>query len=225
MIRNLILIFSTTVLAQAQTAPPARPEFGQGLKENAEKLQQYSYKRRLEITVKGRSSQRLELVRYVDGKMETVPLEAPQRAGGQSQGRGLRGMIMRKEVEKKKEEMKKEVEQLRGLLKQYTPGSPSMRAALEKANISHEDRELKVEANGVVQPSDSFTLIWNTANRRPERLEIHTALDKKPVQMTIEYASLPDGPFYPARTTLTATAKDLTVSIDTFEYSRSTNGN
>ncbi len=221
MTRILISTFATLVMAQAQTAGP---EFGQGFKENAQKLQQYGYKRRMDITVKGHSSERVESVHYVNGKMETVPIETPQRQGGQVQGRGLRGMMVRKKVEKKKEEMKKEVAELRELLSQYTSGSPSMRAALEKANISHENGNVKIEAKGVVQPADSFTMVWNAGAHRPERMEIHTILDKKPVQMMVEYASLRDGPFYPAHTVLSAPAKDLTVSIETFDYSRSAGG-
>ena len=220
MARNFIPFLISMVVALAQTAPPTRPGFGQGLRDNAERLHQYTYERRLNITVKDHSTQRVELVRYI-GKPGTVPIETPQRPGGRPQARGLRGMIVRKEVGKKRDEMKKEVEQLRALLKQYAPGSPSMRTALEKANISREGGEIKLEANSVIQPADSFKLTWSLTGHRPERIEIHTTLDKKPVHMTIDYASLPNGPFYPERTVLSAPAKDLTVSIETFDYSRS----
>jgi hypothetical protein len=216
-----ILLLASVAFNSAQDPSATRPQFAEKLRENNEKLQQYTYKRRLEITIKDHTIHREELVHYVDGKIETVPLETPQGTARQSQAPGLRGVMIRKKIQKKKEEAKKEVEQLRELLKQYSPGSPSFRKALEKAVVSRTDAAIKVEAKGVVQPADSFTLTWSVADQRPQRIEIRSALDKKPVQMTIDYASLPDGPFYPARTVLVVPKKDLTVSIESLDFSRS----
>jgi hypothetical protein len=205
-------------------AAPAREGFGLRFQQNAENLRQYSSKRRTGISVKGHSRTRVEMVRYVDGKMETVPLETPQPGPAtRPQGRG--GPLRRMMLEKKKEEMQKEVERLRALLRQYAPGSDAMRSIFEKASVSRSgsgpDSDIRLEAHGVAQPKDVCTFIWSVANRRPDRMEIHTELDKKPVTLTVEYASLPEGPFYAARTVLSAPQKDLRVTIETFDYTRS----
>ncbi|SRR6266545_5041555 len=223
--RKFVLLITIAAVAAGQTASETGPAFGQRIKHNSEDLKQYSYKRRTEITVKGRSRARVELVRYVDGKMHTVPLEAPQHRPEQPHGYGLRGRMMQKRVEKKKEEMKEEVAALTSLLQRYSPGSDSMRSALQKAAISRTasgpDADVKLEARGMVNPNDSFSLVWSVVDSRPAKIEIRTELDNKPVQVGIEYASLPEGPFYAAHTVVSAPKKDLRVSIDTFDYTHS----
>jgi hypothetical protein len=193
------------------------------MKQNAEALKRYSYKRRTEITVKGRSlGTRVDLVHYVDGKMETVPIEAPPPLGQSGRG-GLRGKIVEKKIKKKKEEMKEDRERLENLVRGYlSPGSASMQAALEKAAISRTgpgaDADIKVVATGMAKPSDSFTLIWSTAKHQPVSIDIHAELDGKPVRLAVNFAALPDGPFYAAQTIISALKKDTVINIDTFDY-------
>jgi hypothetical protein len=227
--KELFALATVATLAIAQTRSGKQPEFGESVKHNAEILKQYSYKRRVEVSVRGRSAERVELVRYVNGKMETVPLETPQHQAQQPRGRGLRGMLVRHEVAKKKEEMKEEVTRLIGLLHQYSPESDAMRAALHDAVVSRvgpgRDTDISLKTTGVVNPHDSLTLLWSVTDRRPNRIEIHTELDKKPVELTIQYAALADGPFYQARTILSMPSKDLMLTIERFEYSRATAAN
>jgi hypothetical protein len=75
--RNIAILLAAAAMATAQT--PDSAGIGRDMKQNVEALKRYSYKRRTEITVKDRSlGARVDLVRYVDGKMETVPIETPQ---------------------------------------------------------------------------------------------------------------------------------------------------
>jgi hypothetical protein len=206
--------------------PEATYGIGQQMKENAEALKHYSHKRRTEIEVKGKSrGARVDLVRYVNGKMETVPLETLARPAESSRGRGLRGGMIQKKIESKKEEMKNEVEHLKSLLQDYSPGSDSMRAVLKKASISRTGSEpnadLKFVETGVKRSSDSFTLIWSVVNHRPVQIEIRTDLDEKPVRITINYSTLPDGPYYAAHTIVFSPKKDITIAMDAYDYTRS----
>ena len=130
-------------------------------------------------------------------------------------------MIMRK----KAEEMKEDVEKLTSLLRRYASlSSDSMRDVLEKATISRAGpdpkADVQVVANGVVEPSDSFTFLWSVANRRPERIEVHTEVDGKPVEASMEFVSLPEGPFYAAHTTISEPKKEIRIVMDTFDYMR-----
>src|SRR6516225_6121625 len=169
---TLILPLIDAVLVPAAAAQAPReigPGIGPRMKQNAEDLQQYSFKRRTEITIKGQSrGPRVDQVRNVDGRMETTPLETPQRGAEPAHARGpLREMIVRK----KAEEMKEDVEKLTSLLRRYASlGSESMRDVLEKATISRTGPEpqadVQVVAKGVLEPSDSFTFLWSVANRR-----------------------------------------------------------
>jgi len=217
---TLIAVLGATAIAQTPT--DVVPAIGQTMKQNAQALQQYSHKRRTEVTINGQSrGGRVELIRYINGKMETTPLETPQHAAGAGRGRGLRGLI----ASKKREEMKEDVEKLTSLMRQYTSlASESMRTALAKAEISRTGPEpqadLKAIAKGIVQPSDTIAFTWSVTNHRPAKIEVSTALDGKPVSATVEYASLPDGPFYAAHTIVSESRKDLTINIETFDYSR-----
>jgi hypothetical protein len=49
-------------------------------------------------------------------------------------------------------------------------------------------------------------------------VEIQTALDKKPVSVIADYASLPQGPTYQSHATLEYPEKELQVLIDNYEY-------
>jgi hypothetical protein len=221
--RELTFIFvaASLAIAQTETQIPAEIGVGKAMQQNSEALKQYTYKRRTAIQVKGQPrGERIELVRYVDGKIETVPIEAPPPRTGRG---GLRGKIIEKKIEKKKDEMKEERERLENLLHTYlSPGSHAMQSVLQKAAISRTgtgpDADIKVVATGVSKPSDSFTLIWNVANRRPVSIDIHAELDGKPVRLTGNYAALPGGPFYAAHTVISAPRKDAVINIDTFDY-------
>ncbi len=116
------------------------------------------------------------------------------------------------------------MKRLTNLLHSYTsPGSDSMRKMLESAAISRTgpgpDADVKVVANGLAKPSDSFTLIWSVVNHRPAQVDIRAEMDGKPVRITVDYAGLPDGPYYAAHTVISAPKKDLVMTVDNFDYS------
>jgi hypothetical protein len=78
--RNICLLLALVIAKAAQSIPAIGPDIGQKMKQNAEALKHYSYKRRTEVEIKGKSrGARVDLVRYIDGKRETVPLESPAR--------------------------------------------------------------------------------------------------------------------------------------------------
>ncbi|HEY3841239.1 MAG TPA: hypothetical protein VGL72_31930 [Bryobacteraceae bacterium] len=218
------------LIAAAAVAAGQAPNglgIGETMKRNADVLRHYSYKRRTEITIKGQTrGARTDLVRYVDGKMETVSLGAPGGPDPSTRRRGLRGKIAESKIEQKKEEMKAERERLEELLHSYlSPGSDAMRALLAKAAVSRigpgPDADVKVVATGLKNPTDSLSLVWSVASHRPVSIELQSQLDGKPVRLVLEYASLKDGAFYAARTLISMPKKDTVIRIDRFDYSMS----
>jgi hypothetical protein len=222
---NIAILIATGAIAAAQN--PGALGIGESLKQNAEELKHYSYKRRTEIQVKDKSlGARVDLVRFVNGKTETIPIETPPRPEQSGGRRGLRGKIIEKRVEQKKDEMKEERERLEELLHSYTsPGSDSMRTIFAKAALSRRgpdpDADVEIVAKGIMKSSDSFTLVWSAVNHRPVSIDIRADLDGKPVQLTLEYAALRDGPFYVAHTRIAMPKKETVIRIDNFDYSRS----
>src|SRR6516225_8176410 len=60
-----LLLGALVTAAAAETPAEVGPGIGQKMKENAEELRQYSFKRRTEITIKGQSrGPRVDQVRY-----------------------------------------------------------------------------------------------------------------------------------------------------------------
>jgi hypothetical protein len=215
------ILFMVFCAAGAQTTAEDVPAIGGRWKQNTEALRAYSHKRRVEIRVKGQvRASRVELIRYVNGEKETIPLETPSQSAGPARGGGLRGRM----VQKKKAEMKEEVERLNQLLGAYISPPSGMRDLLEKATISRTgagpDAAIQVAAKGVVEPSDSLTLTWSVARQRPEKIEIRSTLNGKPVEAAVEFTALPEGPFYAARTVVSAPKNDLVIHIDEFDYTR-----
>jgi len=219
----LIVIFSLPGVAQPPEPQPAREE-GLGivakLKSNAEALQHYAYRRRTSITTKDKSRTRLELVRYVDGKMETVPLDSPDNAARSGGGRGRRRGMLGQNGGQKREEMREQVEQLNTMFRSYT-APEGLQPMFAKAVVSREGTPpnivIRASATGVVQPSDSVTWLWSVEHQRPNKIEIQTELDGKPVSMTVEFAEVANGPFYPAHVTIVEPKKDITVNIDQYD--------
>jgi hypothetical protein len=212
--------------AAAIAATPSVLDIRQVMKQNEETLKQYSYKRRTEVTVKGKIlGTRVDLIRYVEGRMESVPLESPVRPRQSPSPRRLRGKIIEDKIARKKKQITEERERLENLLHTYL-SSDAMRTEFEKASISRTGQgrdaaEVKMVATGIVKPADSFTLIWSVANGRPVSIDIRTELDGKPVQLTLEYATVRSGPFYAARTVISSPKSDSAIRIDTFDYNGS----
>jgi hypothetical protein len=218
-IRATILIASLAAVASAQTpAPAAGPVSGQAMRQNLEKLKQYTHKRRIRIEVRGDvRSTRVDQVRYADGKMATLPLEAPPPRSEPT------GRLRRRVAEKKREEFKEYARQLTSLLQGYLmPDPEKLRSQIDHASIqrtgSGTGANVQIVMHDFVKHGDSFTLVWSAAQRHPVRTEIKTDLDKKPIGMTIEYQDMPEGPWYPAQVVLTAKNKDMRVLIDNYDY-------
>lgn len=222
--RNAILVLAFAIDAAAQTSPANRLDIAQRMKRNGEILEHYSYKRRTEVVVNGQPrGARVDLVRYINGRKETIPLQTPQRAEPPAGARGLRGKLAQRKIEKKKEEMRTELERLKDAMNDYlSPDSSSLRDILRNATISRtgsgSDAEVKLAAAGMKHPSDSFTMVWSTVKRQPVSVEIRTESDGKPLQFTINYSTLPNGAFYPATTVISAPKKNIALTITNYDY-------
>src|SRR4051812_17541214 len=137
-LRHSLLALAIAVELLAQGPAGSGSDVREKLKANGEALKQYSYKRRTEITLKGEPrGARVDLVRYVNGEKETIPLEAPARNSASRNTRGIRGKIVERKVKEKREELKAEVEKLHVLMSNYlSPDSEAMGTLLQNGSIS-----------------------------------------------------------------------------------------
>lgn len=222
--RSAILVVALAMGARAQISPTNRLDIAQRMKQNAETLKHYTYKRRTEVIVKGQPrGARVDLVRYVNSSKETIPLETPEGTEQPRRSRGLRGKFVERKVKKKKEEMKAEMERLKDTMSSYlSPDSGSMRAMLRNAKISKTgsgpDANIEFTAAGIKHPSDSFRMVWSMAKHQPVSIEIQAEADGKPIQITTNYSTLPDGTFYPAKSVISEPKKNIGLTITNYDY-------
>ena len=207
------------VLAQSADMAAMARQFGQSAKANAAALQMYSWKMRVEVTLKGDAKPaKLYQMRFDrDGKLQKTELTAP--APPQPKARGLKGRI----VERKTAEMKEYAADLAELAKGYLAPSPALlQAFFERVMTAPAPGGwVQLYAANVVAPGDKLVYEIDPKTQAVHRVLFHAMLDGDPVDGTVEMSTVPGGgPTYAARTTVSAPGKKLTAKIENFEHVR-----
>ena len=79
---------------------------------------------------------------------------------------------------------------------------------------------LRVTGTGYLRPEDSVTAWFDPTTGTPVRISFRTTLqdDDDVIEGVIEYVSLQDGPFVPARITVTGPGEDEKMIIEAFDF-------
>ena len=215
----IVAAHPAVVLAQSADMAAIAQQFGQSAKANASAVRLYSWKMRVEVTLKGDPKPaRLYQMRFDrDGKLQKTELTAP--APPQPKRRGLKGRI----VEKKTAEMKEYAADLAELAKGYLAPSPALlQAFFERVMTAPAPGGwVQLSAGNVIAPGDKLVYEIDPKTQAIHRVLFHTTLDGDPVDGTVEMSSVPGGgPTYAARTSVAAPGKKLTARIENFEYVR-----
>ncbi len=193
----------------------------QSAAENQQRLHEYQWIETTQLTLKGEPKPpKQDMCSYgPDGKVQKVPIGAtqPQEQSG--------GRLKKHMVEKKTEEMKDYMQQVKGLLALYVPPNPqSIQQAVQAGNVSV-DRDAgpglaQLVFKNYAQPGDQMTLSFNTAAKKIQEINVNTYLNdpKDPVTFAVQFASLPDGTNHPQQTVLTAPEKKIQVTTTNSNY-------
>jgi len=150
------------------------------------------------------------------GQVQKTPIGAPpQQPSG--------GRLKQRVIEKKKEEMKDYMGDVKALLTLYVPPEPQkMEQAFQSGKISLNP------AGGIVnfiftdyaQPGDRMTISFDTAAKKISSLNVNTYMgeEKDVVTLQGQMASLPDGTNFVQQIILNATAKKLVVNTTNSNY-------
>jgi hypothetical protein len=214
-----IAILFTTVFAYAQM----EQRFAQAQQENAQALKQYTWKSRTEIRKGGETKNvQLNLMRYdIRGTLQkTLISTTPQQ---QLPTRGLRGHI----AQKKKEDFLETLHSLETLAKSYSELPPDimrrfMATAETTPEIGPQQKLLRIKGSDVVQHGDSKSVWVDAVTRKVRKIEIQTALDRKPVKVASDFQDLPKGPTYMARSVIDYPSEELVVVTEQFDYELAT---
>jgi hypothetical protein len=188
--------------------------------ENKQQLRQYQWTETMQLTLKGDAKQpSSSLCQYgPDGQVQKTPIgpPPPEPSGGR---------MKQRIIEKKKEEIKGYMEQVKGLLSIYVPPDPQrMQDAYQagKFALNPVPGAVNLVFTDYAQPGDRMTIRFDTATKKIISLDVNTYLDeaKDAVTLHVQMATLPNGPNYAQQSVLSAKAKELVVTTSNSNYQK-----
>jgi hypothetical protein len=221
-------VLAAAVLGLAAATPTSAQELQQKLaaaKQNAAQNQQalrsYGWIEKVELSLKGEvKNTTVNACRYgPDGKVQKTAVVEPPPP---QKKRGLRGRI----AEKKKGEMKEELEAAIALVHQYVPPDPGMMQVVMNAGTASLAQAgpglLVLKFPGYVKPNDSLALTFDTAVKALRQIDVATYLDspESPVTLHVVLQSLPGGPRYPGSVVLGMPARQIEVRVTNSNYQK-----
>jgi len=214
------LLFANTALPQNAELQEKLAAAKQAAGENKQRLLQYQWIETTQLTLKGNQKPPTQnSCRYgPDGQVQKTPMGPPPE---QPTGSRMKQRI----VEKKKEEMKDYMQDVKDVLAMYVPPDPQkMQQAYQAGNMSLNPGPsvTTLVFTNYAQPGDKMTLTFDTAAKKITALNVDTYMGeaKDKVTLQVQMGSLPDGTNYPRQTILSASAKELTVTTTNSDYQK-----
>jgi hypothetical protein len=176
---------------------------------NAKRMMHYEWKQRITVVRKGQPSEPIiSQVRFdSSGQMQRTTLSAPD----QKQKRGLRGRVAAG--------VKEDVQQIMELAGSYNKPQ-QMIEAVKKAQISQAPggSAIRVQANGLIKPTDSMTMLVNATTHLAKHIDIRTDYEGDPMTIAQDYAPVPGGPNVMKSMKVSVPGKNLVVNVDSYDF-------
>jgi hypothetical protein len=188
--------------------------------ENQLKLHKYQWMETTQLTLNGDAKPPTQsMCQYgPDGTVQKTPMGPPPAPPSG-------GRMKQRIIEKKKEEMKDYMGQVKTLLAQYVPPNPqkmqqALQAGKASLNPSPDSGTTSVVFKDYSLPGDQMTLTFNTAAKKISAINVNTYMDnpQDAVTLAVKFASLPDSTNYVQQSVLNATAKKLVVTTTNANY-------
>jgi hypothetical protein len=188
---------------------------------NKQRLQQYQWTETTQLTLKGDAKPPSQsMCQYgPDGTVQKTPMgpPPPPPSGGR---------MKQRIIEKKTEEIKEYMGQVKQLLAMYVPpDSQRMQQAFQSGNASfvpNGSGDIQLVFKNYAQQGDQMTLSFNTSAKKISTVSVNTYMgeSKDVVTLRVQMGSLPDGTNYAQQINLDATAKQLQVAITNSNYQK-----
>ena len=217
----LVLLFSTAPLTFGQPNPQMEQKLTavkQAAAANQAALRTYKWTESMQVSMGGSqgSPKQFSCQYGPDGKIQKTPL-APQQPPA-----GLEAGIIEHTIEQFKEYRGK----VQDLIHQYVPPNAEL---LQKAYVAG-NVNINTATAGVadmtiknyLQNGDSMSFSFDENTKKMTKLNINTYMDgpSDMVNVTVQFATLPDGTNYPSQTTINATAKSMTITTTNSDYQK-----
>ena len=211
----LSFIGSDTFSAQKPDAMDLVKKYSESAKKNIALMMKYSWKMRIQLTIKGESKDPiLYHMRFdTDGKLQRTLLTMPKP---KKKRRGLRKRIAQRKIA----ELKEWAGKLSDLIKKYTMPTPgTMLDFYMKANfILQSDGLLRIHGRDFLQQGDSVTYWHDSQSQQLKRYSFDTNLEGDDVQVAVEYGLVSSGPAYAARMIVKIPVKQIEAKIENFDF-------
>ena len=189
--------------------------------QNQQELRSYGWIEKVELSLKGEvKNTAVNSCRYgADGKVVKTAVVEPAPP---EKKRGLRGKV----IEKKKGEMKAELEAAVALVHQYVPPDPAMMQVVMNAGTASLSQAgpgvLVLKFPGYVKAGDSLSLTFDSAVKALRQIEVASYLDSQesPVTLKVGLQTVPGGPNYPGSVVLGMKARQIEVRITNSSYQK-----
>ena len=217
----LALALAAGTPATAQDLQQKLAAAKQNAAQNQQALRSYGWIEKVELSLKGEvKNTTVNSCRYgADGKVQKTAVVEPPPP---EKKRGLRGKV----IEKKKGEMKAELEAATALVHQYVPPDPGMMQVVMNAGTASLAQAgpgvLVLKFPGYVKPGDSLSLTFDSTVKSLRQMDVSTYLDspESPVTLRVAMQSLPDGTHYPGSVVLGMPASQIEVRITNSNYQK-----
>jgi len=202
-------------------------ELKESMAKNKQALAQYTWVETVTISLKGqeKKQQHFQVQMGPDGKPQKTSLDSGQAAAQPQQGGGRGGRMRQRVVEKKKEEYEDYGERMKALAEQYVPPDKDLiQAAYAKGNVSMNPGPggMKLVIHNYIKPGDSVTLTINKEEKALQSIQINSYMDgpSDAMNLTVQFAKLPDGTNHVSSTTVEGVSKQLTVATQNANYQK-----
>ncbi len=212
----LLLLFGAT-MTNAQDPSQLKEMFARAQQQNAQALKQYTWKSRNEVRKDGESKSTQVFLNHYDASGNVQK----NQIGGSAPPPMPKGPLLGGIAQKKKEEFMHLIQALGEQVKAYSHLAPAqMQAFLMSATISAKLDQGSVQIHGgnVLQRGDTMSIWVDAKTRKQRRVEINTFLEQHPVKAVIEFAELPGGTTYMARTVVQYPKEAVQLITENFDY-------
>ena len=220
----ILILVSQCVIAQDPNLQQKGAQIKEAMAANKQALSQYTWQEQQTVSLKGevKKEQLFQVKNGPDGKPQKTLLGPPPEQQEPSGGR-----LKRHVVEKKKEEFKDYAQQIAELAQSYAQPEPGrLQQAIAQGNAmlgsAGAPGEIKLVIHNYVKPNDTVTMTFNSANKAVQSLQIASYLNdpKDAVNITAQFARLPDGTNHVANMLVNGVSKELTVNVQNSNYQK-----
>jgi hypothetical protein len=215
----IILLGSVLAIAQNPQMEEKLMAIKQSMDTNKQKLAQYTWTETEAISIKGSvKDTKTFQVMMVNGQQQKNLINDQKASSG-----GREGRVKEHVIEKKTEEYEQYGQQISALAKQYTTPDPDrLMQAKQQGNLSLQPGAgtVSLVIKSFVKPNDQVTLTISEQTHAPVSVQVNSYLDdaSDKVNISAQFAQLPDGTNHVATTTINGVSKELTVKEQNSNY-------